>query len=435
MPQSTIVALSSGALPSGVAVIRVSGPNAFFAVRALCGTLPPPRTLGLKTLRDPNTEIALDQGLVAVFPAPHSFTGEDCAEFQVHGSPAGVKAILNALTGLEGIELAAAGDFTRRAFENGKLDLTAIEGLGDLLAAETESQRKQALTRLSGGLSDTIAAWRDTLIAARAEIEAHLDFSDEDDVPQDLPDDFGDTLSGLAREIEKTLSGYSGGRIVREGFRVVLAGPPNAGKSSLLNALAGSELAIVTDEAGTTRDTKDVAIDLGGQLVIVTDTAGLRQTTSKAEAAGIARTEHALDLADLVLWLEAPDTDPAPIPQTVAPLWRLSTKSDLGTGPRPDGFAVSARSGAGMADLISRLERHIETRLGGAETALASHLRDKQALEAAHSHIGRAMTLMAQPELCAEELRLTSEALARLIGLIDTETVLDRLFAGFCIGK
>ncbi|MCD7058424.1 tRNA uridine-5-carboxymethylaminomethyl(34) synthesis GTPase MnmE [Pelagibacterium xiamenense] len=434
MAQPTIVALSSGSLPSGVAVVRLSGPKALAAVETLCGALPEPRKLALRTLRDPGAGEPLDQGLIAIFPAPRSFTGEDCAELHVHGSPAGVKAILGALTAMEGVVLAGPGDFTRRAFENGKFDLTAIEGLGDLLAAETESQRKQALMRLGGGLAVKITRWRDILIDARAEIEAHLDFADEDDVPQDLPQDFGPGLATLARDIESALSGYASGRIVREGFRIVLAGPPNAGKSSLLNALAGSDLAIVTDEAGTTRDTKDVAIDLGGQLVIVTDTAGLRETTSKAEAAGIERTGQALDLADLVLWLDAPDIAEASLPETRSPVWRLATKADL-QPPKSGDLAVSARTGAGVEALISRLKTHIEARLGGAETGLVSHLRDRQALEAALGHIHRGITLIDQPELCAEELRLTSDALARLIGLIDTETVLDRLFAGFCIGK
>ncbi|WP_404400954.1 tRNA uridine-5-carboxymethylaminomethyl(34) synthesis GTPase MnmE [Pelagibacterium halotolerans] len=435
MAQSTIAALSSGSLPSGVAIIRLSGPKALRAVQTLCGDIPAPRKLGLRTLRDPETGDPLDQGLVATFPAPHSFTGEDCAELQVHGSPAGVKAILGALTAMEGIALAGPGDFTRRAFENGKLDLTAIEGLGDLIAAETESQRKQALARLSGALAEKITLWRDALIDARAEIEAHLDFADEDDVPQDLPRDFGPRLARLASDIESVLAGYADGRIVREGFRIVLAGPPNAGKSSLLNALAGSDLAIVTDEAGTTRDTKDVAIDLGGQLVIVTDTAGLRETTSKAEAAGIARTGRALDLADLVLWLEAPDVAPMPLPESQSALWRLATKADLQNDPSPDTFAISVVSGTGLKTLISRLKSHIETRLSGAETGLVSHLRDRQALETARDHIHRAIALADRAELCAEELRLTSDALARLVGLIDTEAVLDRLFAGFCIGK
>ncbi len=432
---TTIAALSSGSLPSGVAIIRLSGPKTFDMVRALCASLPDPRNLTLKTLRHPDTGLALDQGLVAVFPGPNSFTGEDCAEFQVHGSPAGVKAILSALTDVCGAQLAGAGDFTRRAFENGKLDLTAVEGLGDLLAAETEAQRRQALSRLEGGLADQIVVWRNLLLDARAEIEARLDFSDEDDVPFALPDHFRSDLITLKTVLGTTLATFERGRIVREGFRVVLAGAPNAGKSSLLNALAGSDVAIVTAEAGTTRDTKDVAIDLGGQLVTLTDTAGLRETDSLAEEEGIRRARGAMDSADLVLWLIAPDTESVVSIDTATPVWRLATKSDIGSTKIPTDLTLSVQLGEGIEVLLNRLENHIEGGLGASETSLVSHLRDKVALEMAMSSIEGALKRIDQPELCAEELRSAADVLAGLIGLMDNEAVLDRLFSGFCIGK
>lgn len=434
---STIVALSSGSLPSGVAVIRLSGPGTLSAVRAMTGKDFSPRRLSLASIHNPATGELLDRGLVVVFPAPNSFTGEDCAELQVHGSPAGVKAILSALIGIDGLALAGAGDFTRRAFENGKLDLTAIEGLGDLLAAETEHQRRQALARLEGNLSGRILEWREKLLAARSEIEAHLDFSDEDDVPFSLPAHFAADLADLENALETALFGYEKGRIVREGFRIVLAGPPNAGKSSLLNALAGSELAIVTSEAGTTRDTKDVSIDLGGILVILTDTAGLRETGSLAEAEGIRRARAAMERADLILWLEAPDTEntgPGTTPDTI-PVWRLASKIDLEAGHKDADLALSARTGEGMEILLNRLRTHIETRVGSGEASLVSHLRDQDAMKAAMAHVAMALDHIDQPELCAEDLRRASDRLAGLIGLIDSETVLDRLFAGFCIGK
>lgn len=432
---TTIAALSTGSLPSGVAVIRLSGPKTFAAVKALCSSLPTPRMLALKMLNHPATGQALDQGLVAVFPGPHSFTGEDCAELQVHGSPAGVKAILSTLTGTCGIELAGAGDFTRRAFENGKLDLTAVEGLGDLLAAETESQRRQALSRLEGGFADQIITWRALLLDARAEIEARLDFSDEDDVPFALPPHFVADLQSLGHKLSDALASYDRGRIVREGFRIVLAGAPNAGKSSLLNRLAGSDVAIVTAEAGTTRDTKDVAIDLGGQLITLTDTAGLRETDSLAEGEGIRRARKAMESADLVLWLLAPDATTAPDIDLGIPIWRLGTKSDLGVGVFEVDLSLSATSGEGIETLLKRIESHIEGRLGASEASLVSHLRDKEALERAIASIETALERIEQPELCAEDLRRAADILAGLIGLMDNEAVLDRLFAGFCIGK
>lgn len=434
----TIVALSSGNLPSGVAVIRLSGPRAFDAVRALAGEIDlSPRRLTLVSLCDPKSGRMLDKGLVALFPTPHSFTGEDCAELQVHGSPAGVKAILSALTAMDGIELAEAGAFTRRAFENGKLDLTAIEGLGDLLAAETEAQRRQALARLEGNLSEKIVEWRDKILSARAEIEAHLDFSDEDDVPFVLPDHFASDLEDLRTSLETTLAGYEGGRLVREGFRIVLAGAPNAGKSSLLNALAGSDLAIVTNEAGTTRDTKDVSIDLGGQLVILTDTAGIRHTDSLAEAEGVRRAQAAMTAADLILWLEAPDVEAFSLDTDAitAPIWQVATKSDLEQGSTDTDLAISTTTGAGLDTLLKRLQTHIETRLGPSEAGLVSHLRDREAIIGAIDHVSKAIDHIEQPELCAEDLRSASDRLAGLVGLIDSEAVLDRLFAGFCIGK
>lgn len=434
---STIVALSSGSVPSGVAVIRISGPQTLAAVKKLCTAAPEPRRLVLSTIRHPITGEALDRGLVAIFPAPNSFTGEDCAELQVHGSPAGVKAILGALTAMEGIALAGAGDFTRRAFENGKLDLTAIEGLGDLLSAETEHQRRQALSRLEGGLTMKVLKWRDQLLDARAEIEAHLDFSDEDDVPFELPSHFRDSLVGLHTDLETVFARFDQGRIVREGFRVVLAGPPNAGKSSLLNTLAGSDLAIVTSEEGTTRDTKDIQIDLDGSLVILTDTAGLRATDSLAEAEGIKRSHAAMAGADLILWLQAPD-GPAPANLTAGQdveVWRVATKSDLGKPEQSSELSISTQTGEGIAVLLERLKNHIIARSIQAEPSLISHLRDRSAIGSAMAHIDKALSHIDQGELCAEDLRRASDDLAGLIGLIDSETILDRLFAGFCIGK
>lgn len=427
----TIVALSTGSLPSGVAVIRLSGPATPEIVQQLRGALPKPRFLHLTEVRFKDE--VLDSGLLVFFPAPHSFTGEDCAEFQMHGSPAGVRAILRALTDIEGVRLAEAGEFTRRAFENGKLDLTEVEGLGDLLEAETESQRRQAVARAAGGLSDKLGTWRETLLDLRAEIEARLDFSDEGDVSDDLPPDFSMSLQTLKGELEAALESVSRGRIVREGVRVALAGAPNAGKSSLLNALAKSELAIVTDEPGTTRDVRDVAIDLGGQLIVIVDMAGLRETDSKAEAEGVRRARAELEVADLVLWLQAPDGAAVGLPATSAPIWRVATKADL--APGIGDLSISTRTGDGLDTLTARLLAFAQDLAGHGEPSLVSRERDRLGLSVALSEVSAASTRLEASEITAEHLRLAGVALERLLGRIDTEMVLDRLFSAFCIGK
>jgi tRNA modification GTPase len=427
MSGETIVALSSGAPPSGVAVIRLSGPQTAPLLQAVAGALPEPRKL---TLRAIGQESLLDRGLVAWFPAPHSFTGEDCAELQVHGSPAGVRAILKLLLS-KSARLAEAGEFTRRAFENGKLDLVEIEGLGDLLEAETENQRRQALARFEGGLSQRIEAWRDQLLDLRAEIEARLDFSDEGDVDEALPPAFADSIAALRQDIATALANVEHGRIVREGIRVALAGAPNVGKSSLLNALAKSDIAIVTDEAGTTRDVREVPLDIGGQLYILLDLAGLRDTDSKAEAEGVRRARLAIDQADIVLWLTAPDiADDTKVPDGAI---RIGTKSDVAILDTVD-ISLSVRTGQGIDVLLSRLSS-VGAELASGEPSLLSRERDRVALSAAVMALDAAAGQLAAPELAAESLRVASQALERLVGRLDAERVLDRLFASFCIGK
>lgn len=426
----TIVALSSGSLPTGVAVIRLSGPLVPSVLTTFAGGVPEPRKL---VLRHIGVDKRLDQGLVAYFPAPASFTGEDCAEFQVHGSPAGVKAILAALQAL-GLRLAEAGEFTRRAFENGKLDLLAVEGLGDLLGAETERQRQQALARYDGQLTDRVDGWRETLLDLRAEIEARLDFSDEGDVSEMLPPGFERQLADLQCDIAAALETFNSGRIAREGIRVAIAGAPNAGKSSLINALARSDVAIVSDEAGTTRDVREVPLDIGGQLFILLDLAGLRETESKAEAEGIRRAERAIESAEIVLWLEAPDTEPTQRPEITGKCLVIATKCDLTPAMIAHDLALSTFTGAGVDDLIVRL-REIGADLAGGEPSLISHERDRQGLMESLGALEDTQARLGQWELAAEDLRRASAALERLVGRIDAELVLDRLFAGFCIGK
>ena len=426
----TIVALSSGALPSGVAVIRLSGPGTAEAVRRLAGDLPEPRRLALRRLALDGAPI--DTGLVAWMPGPHAFTGEDTAELQVHGSPAVVRALLRGLAAMPGLRLAEAGEFTRRAFLNGRLDLTEVEGLGDLIAAETETQRQQAVARLAGGISERVAGWRETLLDMRAEIEARLDFSDEGDVAPDLPATAVAAVAALADELRVATESVGRGRIVREGLRVALAGPPNAGKSSLLNALARSDLAIVSDEPGTTRDVREVALDLGGRLVILVDMAGLRRADSRAEAEGVRRAEAEIARADLVLWLLAPDV-PLLEPPPATPLWTVGTKADL--GPVAATHILSVRTGTGIAELLAALTGFAEAAAGAGDPALLSRERDLVALQQAQAGLDAFLNEGATDEIAAEHLRQASLALERLIGRIDTEQVLDRLFAAFCIGK
>jgi tRNA modification GTPase len=425
----TIVALSSGALPSGVAVIRLSGPQSRVVAEMLLPGGLTPRRLVLADIRLGGE--VLDRGLVAWMPGPHSFTGEDCLELQVHGSPATVRAILREITRLTDTRLAEAGEFTRRAFENGKLDLTEVEALGDLLAAETEGQRRQALARAAGGLSRQLDGWRERLLDARAEIEARLDFSDEGDVEAALPESLQADLQQLRQEFFAAAQSVTGGRIVREGFRVALAGRPNAGKSSLLNALARSEEAIVTDEPGTTRDLKEVPLDINGQLVILIDMAGLRETDSKAEAEGVRRARTAIDGADLVVWLQPVD-DPAPDNMIPAGTLTVATKGDL---PGAPSNAISTLTGQGVAALLETIAARAADALRGVEAPLVSRERDRLALEAAADAVLRALSELQDEELAAEGLRQASQALERLLGRMDAESVLDRLFLAFCIGK
>lgn len=426
----TIVALSSGALPAGVAVIRLSGPATEDVIESIAGAVPEPRRLALRSLRSGDT--VFDQGLVAWFPAPHSFTGEDCAELQVHGSRAVVRALLRQLTGFPSVRLATAGEFTRRAFEHGKLDLTEIEGLGDLIEAETEHQRRQALGRLSGGLTQRLQAWRERLLDLRAEIEARLDFSDEGDVAEGLGPEFERQLAQLRGEFRQAAGEVERGRITREGFRVALAGRPNVGKSSLLNAFAASEVAIVSDEPGTTRDVKEVALDLGGLLVILLDLAGLRESESKAEAEGVRRAEREIAGADLVLSLHTAELPEVAL-QTMAEIWSVRTKADL--DPAGPAAGVSSVTGEGVPELLARIGARAAEAAGRGEPVLVSRERDRVALLGAAEAVARAGETLTELELGAEALRQAAHSLERLLGRMDAEAVLDRLFLSFCIGK
>jgi tRNA modification GTPase len=428
----SIYALSSGAVPCGVAVIRMSGPLAGDAVSALCGALPEPRRAALRVLRRPADGAVLDQALVLWFPGPHSETGEDMAELQVHGSRAVIQALF-AVLGEQGLRLAEPGEFARRAFTNGKLDLTAVEGLADLIAAETEVQLRQAVGQAGGALAKRAERWREGLVALRAEIEARLDFADEDDVAEALPEDFGRRLTWVRGDLRAALAEAASGERVREGFRVAILGRPNAGKSSLLNALSRRDVAIVTEEAGTTRDVLEVPLDIRGYPVLLYDTAGLREAASAAETEGVRRARSAAESADLVLWLHdctEPDEAVRPVNGERA-VWLIKTKIDLAKGPVA-GCGISVKSGAGLAELVERLGSAAAEGLGSGN-AVVTRRRHVEAIKEALAALDGVAGV--NDEIAADLLRSASEAIGRLSGRIGVEDVLDRLFSEFCIGK
>jgi tRNA modification GTPase len=435
----TICALASAPGRAGVAVIRISGPAAGGALRSLCGPLPAPRHASLRKLKHPQSDDLLDRGLVLWLPGPASFTGEDMAELHVHGGRAVIGGVIGALVSAPGMRLAEPGEFARRAFENGKLDLTEVEGLADLIAAETEAQARQALSQAEGGALSLYESWRDELVKAQALAEAGLDFADEADVAADAAVQADAIVAKLLASISQHLQDRRGERL-RDGFRIVIAGAPNAGKSSLLNALARRDVAIVSEEAGTTRDVIEVHLDLGGLPVIVTDTAGLREAEGAVEAEGIKRALARAGEADLVLWVvdatapqwDAPDTLIAAKTGKVCVL----NKVDLVKTPQiAEGLALSAKTGEGVAALVELLADRARDGLAVGEPAIVTRARHRTELEAACLALERFRGERGGPELKAEELRLAARHLGRLTGRIDVEEVLGAIFAEFCIGK
>jgi len=450
----TIFALSSGRPPAAIAVVRVSGSRAGVVLEKLIGRVPEPRQATLARLRDPATGDAIDEALVLWFPAPRSETGEDTAELQLHGGHAVIAGVLDALGRIEGCRPAEAGEFTRRAFENGRLDLTAVEGLADLIAAETPAQRRQAFRQLKGLIGDRAEAWRRALIEAQALVEARIDFSDEADVPENLLDAALHAAQQLRSEIAAALADGGRGERLRDGLVVAIAGPPNAGKSTLLNRLARREAAIVSPYPGTTRDVIEVHFDLGGYPVTLLDTAGICDSTDPVEQEGVRRARVGAAAADLVLWVidvsaAGMALDDADRSSFKSDGWLIKNKIDLavdklciscesGSGiSSPMTFSISATTGAGTDALVTALTAFAQNYFSATEPALVTRARHRRALEDTVAALDRALAERGsgREELIAEELRAAATTLGRLTGRVDVEDILDVIFRDFCIGK
>src|SRR5215217_4201392 len=439
--EQTIFALSSGKPPSAISIVRLSGPQAGAMLGSLAGRMPTPRTATRAMLRDAHQQ-PIDDAVVLWFPAPASVTGEDVAELHVHGGRAVLAALLAALSAFADARAAEPGEFTRRAFENGKLDLTEAEGLDDLIHADTDRQRRQALRQLKGLLGDRARDWRARIIEASALIEAGIDFSDEADVPAELIAPALAKVKALLTEIEEVLAGQGRSERLRDGLVVAIAGPPNVGKSTLMNQLARREVAIVSPHAGTTRDVIEVQLDLDGYPVTVIDTAGIRETDDPVEQEGVRRARARAADADLVLWLA--DLSPVAVEHDgTAPVWMVRNKIDLEAASRPLAdapwqgvFQISASRGDGLPELIAALVGFAQNYFGGTEGGLIGRSRQRKLLQETAASLRRCVEVVGQgEELAAEELRVAAHSLGRLLGRVDVEDILDVIFREFCVGK
>lgn len=433
----TIFALSSGVGRAGVAVVRVSGPSSRRLAEQMCGKSLSPRRAVFSHIRDPATGDLIDHGLLLWFAGPASFTGEDVVEFHVHGGRAVVGALLDCLAGAGGLRAAEPGEFTRRAFENGKLDLTSVEGLSDLVAADTELQRRQALGQMSGALRDVVMSWRQRLIDSQALLEAHLDFPDESEIPVDITQEIECELHRLAADLKRALVRRHQTEIVRDGATVLLAGEPNSGKSSLLNRIAARDVAIISEVPGTTRDLLEITIDYKGLPITFIDSAGLRDDTSDVvEKIGISRTLAKSTQADIVLWLSPVNAMESAPRLSHSNLWVVKSKADL-TGSVVGDWGVSAVTGAGVADLLEKVYNQLLADHLTSEPSLLVSLRQFQSVTDASVMISAAIDQLRlrRLELVAEELRTASSALGEMIGVIRVDHLLDEVFGRFCLGK
>jgi tRNA modification GTPase len=430
----TIFALASGAGRAAVAVIRVSGPSARRVLTRFSGLDPQPRLAHYARFRDPESGETLDRGLALFFPGPASATGEDCAEVHLHGGPAVVGGVLAALAREPGLRAAEPGEFARRAFLNGKLDLSQVEALADLIESRTAFQRRQALRLAGGALRRQTEGWRGAIVEAMALVESDLDFADEAEVSGVSTGELEKLLASTLESIDKALASAPASERLRDGFLVLILGPPNAGKSTLLNALARREAAIVSDEPGTTRDLIEVDLDLGGLPITLVDTAGLRESESAVERIGVARARARAGEADLILWLSEGGAEAPPDFGGEAEVLRVATKADA-VAPALGALALSAREGRGIETLCGEIAHRAGSALGDGGSALIAHARQSAELETARARLRAALERDKPPELVAEDLRLAARALERLAGAVDVEELLDLIFSRFCIGK
>jgi tRNA modification GTPase len=433
----TIFALSSGRLPSAISVVRLSGPQAGTVLTRLAGKIPASRMASRVLLRDGSGQ-PIDDAIILWFPGPASATGEDVAEFHVHGGRAVLTALFAALSAFENVRAAEPGEFTRRAFENGKLDLTEAEALDDLIHADTDRQRRQALRQTRGMLGERARHWRAQIIEASALIEAGIDFSDEGDISAELVAPALVKIGALHGEIEEVLAAQGRSERLREGLVVAIAGAPNVGKSTLMNQLARRDVAIVSPHAGTTRDVIEVQLDLDGYPVTVIDTAGIRETDDPVEQEGVRRARARAEEADLVLWLVDGSSAGAAVGGTV-PVWTVRTKIDLDALQHEAAgfdFEISASRGDGLKELISALVGFARDYFGSGEGGLIGRERHRRLLRETAELLRRSISAADRgEEFVAEDLRAAADCLGRLLGRVDVEDILDKIFRDFCIGK